>query len=79
VNTTLTWPDNFRRKLKFSLHDIWYPEVSKQRNYSSMKAEFELLPQEFFAVQSGVQHIQYARGLERITHIFRSPTVLSSK
>jgi hypothetical protein len=30
VNTTLSWPDNFRRKLKFSLHDIWYPEVDHE-------------------------------------------------
>jgi hypothetical protein len=28
VNVTFSWPDNFKRKLKFSLHDIWYPEVT---------------------------------------------------
>jgi hypothetical protein len=34
VNTTLYWPDNFKRKLKFSLHDIWYPEVDHEFSIS---------------------------------------------
>ena len=27
VNTTLAWPSEYRDKLQFSMHDIWYPEV----------------------------------------------------
>ena len=27
VNSTKGWPDSFRRKLKLSKHDVWYPEV----------------------------------------------------
>ena len=27
INSTKGWPDSFRRKLKFSMYDVWYPEV----------------------------------------------------
>jgi len=29
VNRTSAWPDQFRRKLRFTMHDVWYP---KERN-----------------------------------------------
>ena len=27
INSTASWPDRFRRKLKFSIHDVRYPKV----------------------------------------------------
>ena len=27
VNRTAGWPDSYRRKIRFSMHDVWYPEV----------------------------------------------------
>jgi len=26
VNKTVSWPDQFRKKIRFTMHDVWYPE-----------------------------------------------------
>ena len=28
VNSTHKWPDTYRKKVKFMMHDVWYPPVS---------------------------------------------------
>ena len=27
VNTTASWPEQLKRKVKFMMHDVWYPPV----------------------------------------------------
>ena len=27
VNTTQSWPDHYKKKVKFLFHDVWYPAV----------------------------------------------------
>ena len=27
VNRTADWPEQFRKKVKFMMHDVWYPPV----------------------------------------------------
>ena len=27
VNRTAGWPEGFKKKIKFTMHDVWYPEV----------------------------------------------------
>ena len=29
VNRTADWPESFRKKIRFSMHDVWYPEVGR--------------------------------------------------
>ena len=30
VNSTAEWPEQFRKKVKFMMHDVWYPPVGAQ-------------------------------------------------
>ena len=30
VNSTHKWPDTYRKKVKFMMHDVWYPPVSTE-------------------------------------------------
>ena len=30
VNSTAEWPEQFRKKIKFMMHDVWYPPVGAQ-------------------------------------------------
>ena len=31
VNRTDGWPDSYRRKIRFSMHNVWYPQVRGER------------------------------------------------
>ena len=41
VNSTHKWPDTYRKKVKFMMHDVWYPPVS-------LAFSFKVLLQNFF-------------------------------
>ena len=30
VNSTAGWPDTYRKKIRLSMHDVWYPEVRRR-------------------------------------------------
>ena len=38
VNRTSSWPDSYRRKLRFSMHNVWYPEVRHSFKHSFRKS-----------------------------------------